>query len=192
MIIYSAALLLLIYILFKIFTTFSERIACAFSGINSSETQRHDIQELFFRTVFTLLGYVAKRDGAINYLEVRYTESYMEKMNLDSAHKREAIRLFKLGAEPKFRADKTIKQFQWLAQKSPNLAQILLSYLINIARADGFLVNKEIEAVEKVALGLGYSTITFRHLLRMLSVKNQPCDPIISLQCITLRQRCSD
>jgi len=170
---YIAAALLLLFILYTLSNKFSSALVGIFSGNNSSTKQRNDIQELFFRTVFTLLGYVAKHDGAINQREVKRTEVYMEKMDLDADHKREAIRLFKLGAEPKFQADKTLKQFQWLAEKSPNLVQILLVYLINLARVDGLLVSKEIEAIQKVALGLGYSNITFKHLLQMVSAQHQ-------------------
>jgi DnaJ like chaperone protein len=171
MITYLALFLLGIFVLYKISSSFSGTLVGVFSS--TSTRQKTHIQELFFRTVFTLLGYVAKRDGAINQQEVKRTETYMEKMDLDAVHKREAIRLFKMGADPQFNVDKTINQFQWLAEKSPNLVQILLVYLINLARVDGLLVNKEIEAVQKVALGLGYTNITFQHLLKMVSAQNK-------------------
>ena len=138
--------------------------SAALSGENLSS-----VQGIFFRTVFTLLGYVAKRDGPVNEKEVKRTETYMEKMDLNADQKREAIRLFKIGAKPEFNVDKTIQDFHGLAKKSPNLAQILLVYLVNLARVDGLLVNKEIDAVQKVATGLGYSNIMFKHLLQMVS-----------------------
>lgn len=162
-----------IFVLYKLSSSFSGAVVGAFTGLRTSSHLQHDIQELFFRTVFTLLGYIAKRDGAVNQKEVKRTEVYMEKMELDAAHKREAIRLFKLGAQPEFKIDKTIEQFRWLAKESPNLVQILLVYLINLARVDGLLASKEIEAVKKVALGLGYSDLTFNHLLKMVSAQNK-------------------
>jgi DnaJ like chaperone protein len=143
------------------------------SSENLSSGKLNKVQELFFRTVFTLLGYVAKRDGPVNDREVKRAEIFMEKMDLNAQQKREAIRLFKSGADPKFNAQHTIKGFKGLAKKSPNLAQILLVYLINLARVDGVLVNKEVEAVEEVAYGLGYSNITFKHLLRMISSQHK-------------------
>lgn len=138
-----------------------------------SGTELNSVQDLFFRTVFTLLGYVAKRDGPVNSKEVKRTERFMEKMDLDPQRKREAIRLFKSGADPTFNVQPTINAFKGLAKKSPNLAQILLVYLVNLARVDGALVNKEVEAVEEVASGLGYSSITFQHLLKMISSQNK-------------------
>lgn len=142
----------------------------------SSRHDIHNIQDLFFKTVFPLLGYVAKRDGPINQQEVKRTEMFMEKLNLDAHHKREAIRLFKSGGEPQFNVNETISSFSGVAKKHPNLAQILLVYLINIARVDGLLVKQEIDAVEKVALGLGYSSFTFTHLLQMISSQNKFSD----------------
>lgn len=139
----------------------------------ASRNHVHNIQDIFFKAVFPLLGYVAKRDGPVNQQEVKRTEMFMEKLNLDAHHKKEAIRLFKSGAEPQFNVNETISGFLGVAKKHPNLAQILLVYLINIARVDGLLVKQEIDAVEKIALGLGYSSITFTHLLQMISSQNK-------------------
>lgn len=152
---------------------FSRRAAFAGDAGKLAGSELNNVQELFFRTVFTLLGYVAKRDGPVNDKEVKRTETFMEKMDLDAKHRREAIRLFKSGADPQFNARQTIDSFKGLAKKRPNLAQILLVYLIHLARVDGALVNKELEAVEEVAYGLGYSNITFKHLLRMISSQHK-------------------
>ena len=160
----------LVIFLFTFFILYNFRsVIFAGSGDAISGLRLNDIQDTFFRTVFTLLGYVAKRDGPINEKEVRRTETYMEKMDLSPEQKREAIRLFKTGAGPQFDVDLTITDFHGVAQKSPNLVQILLVYLVNLARVDGVLVNNELEAVQKVAAGLGYSNVMFKHLLQMIS-----------------------
>ncbi len=172
MALYIAIFFITLFILYK----FSgAHFYVASDGKLSGEKLNH-VQDLFFRTVFTLLGYVAKRDGPVNEKEVKRTQTYMEKMDLDATQKREAIRLFKVGAEPQFNADSVIKEFYGLAKKSPNLAQILLVYLINLARVDGLLVNKEVDAVHQVALGLGYSNIMFKHLLQMVTSQNKYSD----------------
>jgi len=156
-----------------LFYAFSFRGRVAGKNGHLVGTELNSVQDLFFRTVFILLGYVAKRDGPVNDKEVKRTETFMEKMELSSQRKREAIRLFKSGADPTFKVQQTLDGFKSLAKKSPNLAQILLIYLINLARVDGALVNKEVEAVEEVAFGLGYSNIMFKHLLKMISSQHQ-------------------
>ena len=77
-------------------------------GRSTPTKDLNQVQDLFFRTVFTLLGYVAKRDGPVNQQEIKRTEVYMEKMDLNAEQKREAIRLFKVGSTPDFKADTTI------------------------------------------------------------------------------------
>jgi len=138
-------------------------------GASFRQENLNQVQDLFFQTVFKLLGYVAKRDGPVNQKEIKRTEVYMEKMALNAEQKREAINLFKLGSSADFDVDATIRKFYGLAKKSPNLVQILLVYLISLARVDGLLGEKETEAVQKVAYGLGYTSITFKHLLQMVS-----------------------
>ncbi len=164
--VWSISILCISLILFYIL--WGKRLG-VWAGGNSRPENLNQVQDLFFRTVFTLLGYVAKRDGPVNQKEIKRTEVYMEKMALNAEQKREAIRLFKLGSATDFDADATIKKFYGLAKKSPNLLQILLVYLISLARVDGLLGGSETDAVKKVAYGLGYSSITFKHLLQMVS-----------------------
>lgn len=160
--------------------TGSLRFAMGTPGGSSAASTK--VQQSFFKTVFTLLGYVARRDGPINKKEITRTETYMEKMNLDATQKRNAIALFKHGAGPGFNMDKVLREFQWLANKNPNLIQILLVYLINLARADGLLVSQEREAVQRIASGLGYNSITFEHLLKMISSQDRFTDGPASQQ----------
>lgn len=178
MIIYLVIFIIGVYMLY----TFSSSVSHMLVGNNGalSDKELNGVQELFFKTVFVLLGYVAKRDGPVNHKEIKRAETFMEKMDLDSDHKREAIRLFKTGAEPHYNVQETIANFQGLAKTNPNLAQILLVYLISIARVDGLLVAEEINAVQKIAMGLGYSNITFKHLLAMLSSQKNFNDAVTS------------
>jgi len=166
------AMLAVVGIYFGLFgnngSAFLNNFVGSFAGNNAKA-----IQELFFKTVFPLLGYVARHDGPVNKQEIKRTETFMEKMGLTANQKREAIRLFKMGSAPQFDVDGTIKDFQVLAKKSPSLTQILIVYLVNLARVDGWLVHQEVDAVKKVASGLGYSDITFKHLLKMVSAQNR-------------------
>ncbi|ARU27208.1 co-chaperone DjlA [Cellvibrio sp. PSBB006] len=129
----------------------------------------NEVEQIFFKTVFSLLGYVARKDGPVNAKEIKRTETFMEKMHLAAPQKRQAIQYFKRGAAPDFQLNNALQEFQGLARKSSSLTQILLVYLVSIARVDGLLVNKEVGAVQEIASALGYSNITFEQLLKMLS-----------------------
>lgn len=134
------------------------------------------IQEVFFNTVFTLLGYVAKADGHISEVEIKLTETYMEKMGLTADHKREAIRLFKVGAESGFDSQQQLNDFMAAAQSSPNLRQMLLVYLLNLAMADGSLDNNEVRVLRDIAQTLGFSRSAFEQLLQMIGAQNSFAD----------------
>ena len=129
-------------------------------------------QELFFKTVFNLLGHIAKADGHISDLEIKLTESYMEKMGLTPDHKREAIRLFKEGAAADFDLQASLFAFRDLGLRSPNLGQMLLVYLVNLAMIDGELDQNEARILQEIADSLGFSRATFEQLLRMIGAQN--------------------
>ena len=84
--------------------------------ISRDELER--IQTIFFNTVFMMLGYVAKADGHISENEIKVTEIYMEKMGLTTEHRREAIRLFKVGAEAGFNSQDQLSAFMAIAKHS--------------------------------------------------------------------------
>lgn len=137
------------------------------------KAQLHEAQELFFKTVFTLLGHIAKADGHISEIEVKLTEAYMEKMGLSADHKREAIRLFKVGTDPQFDLQNTLREFQSIARRSPNMAQILLVHLVNLAHIDGVLDQTELNILREVAGSFGFSQVAFEQLLRMIAAQNR-------------------
>jgi DnaJ like chaperone protein len=142
----------------------------ASAGISGEHLQQ--AQTLFFKTVFNLLGHIAKADGHISDMEIKLTEAYMDKMGLTPEHKREAIRLFKEGSSPEFNVQETLAAYRHLGARSPNLSQMLLVYLINLAMIDGDLDVKEVEVLQEVAEGVGFSRSAFEQLLRMIGAQN--------------------
>lgn len=137
-----------------------------------SPEQLQAIQTNFFTSVFLLLGHLAKSDGRVSETEVQLTEGLMANMGLTPEHRREAIRLFKLGAAPGFDAYATLAEFKRVCQGSPNLTQMLLVYLINLALADGVMDAQEAQVLRQVADGLGFSRLAFEQLLRMINAQN--------------------
>ncbi|MGS2717894.1 co-chaperone DjlA [Eionea flava] len=126
------------------------------------------IQTTFFRTTFTLIGYLAKSDGRVSEEEIDQTQQLMGKMGLTADHKREAIRLFKIGAAPDFNPADTLRDFQEVCGRRPQLTQMLMVYLVNTALADGDFDPKEEAALRNIAEGLRFSHAAFEHLIRMI------------------------
>jgi DnaJ like chaperone protein len=137
-----------------------------------SSEQLHAVQANFFTTVFLLLGHLAKSDGRVSETEIRLTESLMDKMGLTPDHRREAIRLFKVGAGDDFNFDAAMSDFKQHCGASPNLVNMLLVNLVNLAMADGVLDDQEAQVLRQVAERLGFSRFAFDQLLRMLNAQN--------------------
>ncbi len=137
-----------------------------------SQEQLHAVQVNFFTTVFLLLGHLAKADGRVSETEIQLTESLMSKMGLTPEHRREAIRLFKVGTTDEFELDAVMNDFKQHCGASPNLINMLLVNLVNLAMADGVLDNQEAQVLRLVAERLGFSRFAFEQLLRMLNAQN--------------------
>jgi len=131
------------------------------------------IRESFFNTIFVLLGHIANCDGYVNREEIKRTRSYMEKMQLSPYCKQQAIKLFRTGSNPQFNIVETLEIFKDDVAKSPRITEVLLVYLISVATVDGLLVDKEIKLVKRVASILGYSSLIFEHMLKMITAQEK-------------------
>lgn len=129
------------------------------------------IQKNFFESTFILIGYLAKADGRVSEEEIKQTEHLMAQMGLKADHKREAIRLFKIGSQPDFQPDETLQNFKALCGRRPQLVKMLVVYLIHTALADGTLDSKEELALKRVAEGLNFSAFAFEQMLNMLKAQ---------------------
>ena len=146
----------------------------ALSGFRDSDSpeQLQQAQQIFFRTVFTLTGYVAKVDGRVSEEEIAHTEKLMGEWGLGPEKRREAIRLFKEGAASDFNLAETLQAFRDIALRRPQLQQLLLVYLINTALVDGQLDQAEEMVLREVAEALGYSRFAFERLIQMLRAQS--------------------
>lgn len=130
-----------------------------------------NIRASFLTAMFSLLGYVASCDGPLNRAEIKRIKFYMDKMQLTEDEQRRATQLLKLGMGAEFNVQQALKEFR--EATTPKLIHILLVYLITIARADGFLKKKEVFVIQRIARELGYRSIIFNHLLKMLSTQDE-------------------
>lgn len=140
---------------------------------NETPEQLIIIKDTFFKTTFTLMGYLAKADGRVSEEEIALTQQLMDKMGLTADHKREAIALFKVGSAPDFNASETLRTFKETCGHRVQLTQMLMVYLINTALSDGTLDDKEESALREVASGLQFSHLAFEQLLRMVNAQGQ-------------------
>ena len=144
-----------------------------FGQIRASESPEalKAIQQTFFETTFTLIGFIAKADGRVSEAEIQQTQVLMDQMGLSANNKREAIRFFKAGSEPSFNPTETINRFIQTCGHRKQLTQTLLMYLFNTALADGEFDVTEEKALRDIAAGLNISSFVFDHLLKMIKAQ---------------------
>ena len=135
--------------------------------------ERARLQRLFFETTFSIMGQVAKADGRISEEEIQQAEAMMDRLGLTPEHRREAIALFKQGADPTFQLEPVISRFINDGGRQQNLPLLLLEFLFGIALADGVLHDAEKAILSRVASYLGIGTRQFEQLLAMLQAQQQ-------------------
>jgi DnaJ like chaperone protein len=146
---------------FAPFTTFGSRAHLA------------EVERVFFTTVFTVMGHLAKADGRISEEEISDAERLMANLGLSADHRREAIELFRRGAAPEFLLEPQIEAFLHQCAGRPDLKNLLLEYLLSLALADGVLHADEQALLRRVAVALGFSPAQFDQFLEMLQAQQQ-------------------
>ena len=139
-------------------------------GMTGIKTER---QALFFKTVFTLKGKLAKADGRVSEAEVAHVEQFMTQLNMSTAHRKQAIEYFTVGKQADYDIEPLIQEFNSITARSPNLKQMLMVYLVRIALADGEIHPKEANLLQNIGQQLGYSAESFEQLLAMLQGQDQ-------------------
>jgi len=125
------------------------------------------IKASFFDTTFLLSGHVAKADGHISEREIAHTETIFNQLGLDPDQRKQAIALFRRGAESDFQLEPTVSAFLQTCGPQRQLQQTLLLFLISLAMADHTIEPAEHAALERIATLMGYGVARLEQLLRM-------------------------
>ena len=139
-------------------------------GVTGIKTEK---QSVFFQTVFTLMGKLAKADGRVSEVEIAHVEKFMTQLNMSPKNRKKAIGHFQTGSKADYEIDGLIKEFLNVTAASPNLKQMLMVYLLRVAAADGVLNQKETNLMREVAQKVGYSEQQFAQLMAMLQGQDQ-------------------
>lgn len=139
-----------------------------FVGGFHSNRGRQQIQQVFFKTIFSLLGHLAKADGRVSEDEIQTTRSIMEQMRLTQTQKKQAMDFFSLGKDASFQIDDLLDEYRQVSHKNRMLTQMLLEVLILGALADGELHKNEETILLHVFSRLGFSSADYQRMLSMV------------------------
>lgn len=141
----------------------------AFSGVRGRANMRLQ-QETFFRTLFLLMGRLAKSDGQVSEAEIQLAQSVMQRLRLSPAAQEQAKQLFNEGKSENFDLASVLNTFKQVVGPG-DLTRTLLEVLLVSAYADGHFSVEEKSFVSQVCAYLGVSVAEFEAL--HIQVKQQ-------------------
>ena len=124
-------------------------------------------QAIFFHTLFSVMGHIAKADGKVSDAEIRMASSLMDQMGLQGDTRREAQEAFREGKSSDFPLKQVILEFKASCHGRRDILQVYLEILIQAAYIDGKLDRAEQQILENVAHYMGFKD---NELLYLLSV----------------------
>lgn len=139
-----------------------------FVGGFHSAHGRQQIQQVFFKTIFSLLGHLAKADGRVSEDEIQTARSIMQQMRLNQTQKQQAQQFFAQGKDENFDLDSLLDEYVKVSHQNKMLTQMLLEVLILGALADGELHANEKSILSLVFTRLGFSANDLERMLAMV------------------------
>ena len=124
-------------------------------------------QAIFFHTLFSVMGHIAKADGQVSDAEIRMASSLMDQTGLEGDTRREAQEAFREGKGNDFPLKQVIVEFKESCHGRRDILQVYLEILIQAAYVDGKLDKAEQRILENVAQYMGFKD---NELLYLLSV----------------------
>jgi DnaJ like chaperone protein len=129
---------------------------------------RERVQTAFFTATFSVMGHLAKADGRVSEEEIDMARAVMAQMDLSSALRKAAIRLFSEGKRPDFPLDEVVDQFRRECHRRQTLMQMFLELQIQAALADGEVHPEEERLLKRIAERLGFSPVDVAALIEMV------------------------
>lgn len=128
-------------------------------------------QAIFFHTLFSVLGHIAKADGQVTQAEIRVATALMDEMDLQGDTRREAQQAFRDGKEADFPLKGILHEFRDSCHGRRDILQVFLEILIQAAYADGRLDKSEQKVLETVARHLGFRQHELLYLMSMFEAE---------------------
>lgn len=135
------------------------------------------VQTVFFTTVFSVMGHLAKSDGRVSEREIAMARAVMAHMNLQSAQAEAAMRLFSEGKRPDFPLDEVLAQFKRECRLRRDLFITFLEIQLQAALADGEINADERQVLRRICAALGMPEAVLRQLEALLRMQQQRSGP---------------
>lgn len=127
----------------------------------SDNSQKIQIQQVFFRTTFRVMGRLAKADGHVSTAEIDAAKHIMSQMGLSGDMRKQAIEYFTEGKDSNFDLAPDLTRLKEVLSQQTSLAQMFLEIQLSIAYSDGELTLSERRVLDRLCRDLGISAFQF-------------------------------
>ncbi len=119
------------------------------------------IQQVFFRTTFRVMGRIAKADGRVSTEEITAAKHIMSQMGLNDEMRQQAIQFFTEGKDAHFDLSQDIRRLKEALNHQSSLSQMFLEIQLSVAYSDGKLTLEERRVFDRLCRDLGISAFQF-------------------------------
>ena len=130
------------------------------------------VGEQFFRSVFRVMGHVAKADGRVSEQEIAAARSVMTELHLDPAQVQAAIECFTAGKQPGFDLTAELAALRRSCAGRPDLLRVFLEIQVRAALAGNNLEGPVRALLQRVASKLGISLLELAHMEAVLRIRS--------------------
>lgn len=133
----------------------------SFNNSKSSNRQNARVQDVYFATVFRVMGCIAKADGRVSESEIAAATAIMDQMELTGDQRQKAIALFTEGKSANFDLAPDLRSLSAACRDRDDLIQIFVEIQLSVAYADGQLSHDEKQLFSQICKVLGVGAFQF-------------------------------
>lgn len=126
------------------------------------QEKRESIQTIFFRTTFSIMGYIAKSDGRVSELEIQTAQHFMKEMRLNQSEKKMAQQFFNAGKDVSFDLNHLLTLFEQASFNNHELLILFIDIQYRAAKMGGFFEKKQ-DALDNIFLRFGFAPLRYQY-----------------------------
>jgi len=150
---------------------FDRKAAGTSRPARSGGVPSRDLQTLFFRATFQVMGRIAKADGRVTEQEIEAARATMRRFSLSDADVQRAINLFTEGKSPDFALEDTLEAFRDASTGRADLRRLFVQIQLEAALQAGGITAPARAVFARMCSTLGISAIEFAALEAMLRMR---------------------
>ncbi len=131
------------------------------ASASGSRNERAQVQQVFFRATFRVMGRLAKADGRVSEQEIDAASHIMDQMGLTGPQRNNAIQFFTEGKDPDVDLMPDLNRLRELFAQRAGLAQMFLEIQLSVAYADGRLSIEERRLFDRICRALDIGAFQF-------------------------------